>query len=176
MIRKEFITGLIVLSLAPAVLGQQQKIGYINSDEILSRMPEYEGIDQQLRVVAQEWRNEMQDMAEEIEQLEEEFDSREILYTDEEREEKRQEINRKKQELEEYRNQKFGPEGDYYIEQQELLEPIQRKIFDAIERIADEEGFDFVFDRASNTSMLFSDPQWNLNEEVLLELGIEPDE
>lgn len=176
MMKSVFIVGFVLWVLPAAVLSQQQKVGYVNTDEILAEIPEYDGIDQQLRTQGQQWRNELREIQAEIDTLEAEYEAREILYTDELREEKQEEIRQKEQEYEEFQNQKFGPDGEYFTVQQELLEPIQRKIFEAINRVADEEGFDFVFDRAGNTSLLHADTEWNLNEQVLLELGIEEDE
>lgn len=151
---------------------QQQTIGYVDTDLILSQIPEYEGIEEQLELISEEWREELDTMDQEIEELKEDFNAKEILYTDELREEKEQEIANLVKEREAYMEEKFGPEGDYYTRQQELLEPIQRKVYDAIRAVADREGIDFVFDRAQNASLLFADKAWNLNEEVLEELGI----
>jgi outer membrane protein len=69
-------------------------------------------------------------------------------------------------------NQKFGSEGEYFQKQQELLAPIQRSVYEAVTAVAQRQSIDFVFDRARNTSLLFGQKQWNLNEDVLQELGI----
>ncbi|MGK7389960.1 MAG: OmpH family outer membrane protein, partial [Candidatus Cyclobacteriaceae bacterium M2_1C_046] len=79
------------------------------------------------------------------------------------------------QQRQQYLEQKFGSEGDYFQQQKELLEPIQRKVFEAITVVAEREGFDFIFDRTQNNDILFARDQWNLNDEVLLELGIATD-
>lgn len=150
----------------------QQKIGYVNTDTIMEQIPEYQGIQQQLTIISDGWRQELQTMEQQIDSLRNEFESKEILYTDEQRAEKRQELQTRIQQREQYLNDKFGPEGAYYQKQQELLEPIQRRIYEAITAIAQREGFDFIFDRARNTSLLFGQNQWNLNEEVLRELDI----
>lgn len=157
-------------------LAQDQKIGFVNTDVILSKIPEYQGIEQQLQKVSQEWKQEIDRMRQEIERLKEDFAAREILYTEEIKNQKQQEIQNKVQQLEQFRDQKFGPQGDYFTRQQELLEPIQERVFNAISTVAEQEGFDFVFDRSQQTGLMFGRPEWNLNEEVLVELGITPDE
>lgn len=151
---------------------QDQKIGYVNTDVILNEIPEYKGIEQQIRVIGEQWRAELEQMEQEIDTLREEFEAKEILYTDEIRQEKQLQIKQKQQARQQYVEQKFGPEGDYFKKQQELLEPIQRNIYEAVTVVANRGDFDFVFDRAKNSSMLFSQKQWNLNEEVLQELGV----
>lgn len=169
----------ILLAFSFLVYGSamaQQKTGYVDTDLLVSRIPEYQSIQQQLRLISQEWRAEIDDMQQEIEALKEDFEAREILYTEELRNQKEQEINSKIQQREQYLEQKFGPEGEYFQKQKELLEPIQRKVFEAITIVAERDGFDFIFDRSQNTNILFAQEEWNLNDEVLLELGISPDD
>lgn len=151
---------------------QEQKIGYVNTDIILNEIPEYKGIQQQLRVISEQWRAELQEMQRQIDALKEEFEAKEILYTDEIRKQKQLEIEKKQQARQQYVEQKFGPEGEYFQRQQELLEPIQRNIYEAITVVAREGDYDFIFDRAKKSSLLFSQKQWNLNEDVLQQLGV----
>ncbi len=162
----------IVVVAATAGVAQNQKIGYVNTDDILSRMSEYQGIQKQLEAVSSERNAKLEEMQQEIDQLKEDFEAKEILYTDELKKQKQQEIQNKIEARQQYLDEKFGAKGEYFQTQKELLEPIQRKIFEAINTVANNQNFDFVFDRAQNTSMLFSVNEWNLNEEVLQELGI----
>jgi len=161
----------LVVSLDTAS-AQEQKIGFIDSDVILQQMPEYTGIEERLDLLSENWEQEVSEMEQEIEELEREFEAREILCTDEIREERLNEIEQKKEELDRYIEDKFGPQGEYYTRQQELLEPIQRLVFEALNRVASRNSYDFVFDRAQNTQFLFVQEQWNLTEQVMVELGI----
>lgn len=165
------LLSLLVVWAGPA-LAQDQKIGYVNTDYILSNMSEYEGIQQKLRSISSEWNDQLEEMKNEIETLKEDFQAKEILYTDELRAEKKKEIQNLVKQRQDFLDQKFGAEGEYFLKQKELLEPIQRKVFQAIDAVAERRGFDFVFDRAQNSSMLYSTQEWNLNDEVLQELGI----
>ena len=151
---------------------QDQKIGYVNTDEILAQMPEYQGIQEQLSTLSSEWNKQLDSMEQEIEQLKEDFEAKEILYTEELKKQKQQEIQNKIQQRQQYVDEKFGAKGEYFQKQKELLEPIQRKVFEAINQVANDQDFDFVFDRAQNSNMLFGEQEWNLNQEVLQELGI----
>lgn len=168
-----FSTVGIILSTAVSVPAQNQKIGFIDSDLILESMPEYSGIEQRISLLSDTWRREINELEREIEDLETDFEAREILFTDEIREQRLEEINLKRTELDRYIEEKFGPQGEYFTRQKELLEPIQRQIFEALTRIANRDQFDFVFDRSQDTRFLFVRQQWNLTEEVMLELGIE---
>jgi len=151
---------------------QEQKIGYVDTDYILSKMPEYQGVQQQLNSISSEWNKKLSEMQDEIDQLRQDFQAKEILYTDELRKEKQQEIQNKIKERQQYMEQKFGDKGEYFQKQKDLLEPIQRNVFNAINAVAKRQNFDFVFDQAQNSSMLYSVQKWNLNNQVLQELGI----
>lgn len=169
----------VLLAFTCVVAGNasaQQKTGYVDTDFLVSKIPEYESIQQQLRSLSREWRAELEEMQQEIDKLKEDFAAREILYTEEIRQQKEQQINIRIKQRQQYLEQKFGSEGEYFQKQKELLEPIQRKIFEAITVVAEREGFDFIFDRSQNTNILFARRQWNLNDEVLLELGISPED
>ena len=166
----------IYLFISLNTQAQGQKFGYVNTDVILSQIPEYKNIERELDLIGNEWRDQLNTMQEEIDRLKEDFSSKEILYTDEIRKQKEEEIKQKVQQRQQYLEQKFGSEGEYFQKQQELLEPIQRRVYEAISVIAEREGFDFIFDRSQNASLIYSATDWNLNNKVLLELGIAVDE
>jgi outer membrane protein len=163
---------LALLSVSP-LFGQDQKIGFIDSDVIMENMPEYAGIEQRLSLISENWRREIAEKEREIEELQQEFEAREILFTDEIRQQRINEIHAKQDQLERFIEDRFGPRGEYFSRQKELLEPIQRQIFDALNRVAERDSYDFVFDRAQDTKFLYVRQEWNLTQEVMLELGID---
>lgn len=167
------IAALFFLLIGAPLNAQDQKIGFIDSDVVLQNMPEYSGIEQQLQLLSENWRDEISELENEIRELEEDFEAREILFTEEIRRERLAEIEQKTRQLENYVDEKFGPDGDYFTRQQELLEPMQRSIFNALNQVASRDGFDFVFDRAEDIRFLYTREQWNLTEDVMLELGID---
>ena len=164
--------GCVTLFIASVASAQEQKIGYVDTDYILSQMSEYEGVEQQLSSISSEWNAQLEEMKNEIEDLKQDFQAKEILYTDEQRSQEQQEIQNKVQQRQQFLDQKFGSEGEYFTKQQELLKPLQRKIFNAINAVAKRQNFDFVFDRAQKSNMLYSVEEWNLNDEVLEELDV----
>ena len=171
---KRSILFLFILILAGSeAYAQNQKIGFIDSDYILSRMPEYSGLEQRLRALTEEWREDIEELDREIDQLEREYSAREILYTDEVRRQRINEIETKKRQREQYINSRYGPEGEYFRQQQLILEPLQRRIIEAVERISSRDNFDFVFDRSGDFLFLYARSQWNLSDDVLLELGVQ---
>lgn len=161
---------------AQKTYAQDQKIGYFDSDYILSNLPEYNGLEQQLELIASQWRAELEQMQNELNQLKEDFEAKEILYTPEIRKQKQDEINQKMNDIRFFREQKFGPDGEYFQRQQELLEPIQRQVFEAVQAVAARNGYDFVFDRAGDIRLVYARNEWSIDEEILIELGIDINE
>ncbi|MEQ8523217.1 OmpH family outer membrane protein [Gracilimonas sp.] len=175
-LHKYLIITVLFAGLSQTLWAQEQKIGFYESDYILQQIPEYEGIQQQLDLLSSQWKEQVEELENEIQQLQEDYEAKEILYTDEIRNQKRQEIAQKKREKEQFLAQKFGPEGEYFSRQRELLEPIQRQIFTAVRAVAQKQSFDFVFDRSGDIYMVYANNEYNLNDDILLELGIEIEE
>lgn len=173
---KRLLPAFIILLLFSAtnLFAQNQKTGFFDSELIMQNMPEYEGIEQRLNLLSEGWRDEIRQLENEIEELEEDFEAREILFTEDVRQQRLNEIRNLQQQRDRLVQEKFGPEGEYFTTQQELLEPIQREIFEALTQVARRQNFDFVFDRAQMTTLLFMDDEWNLTRDVMLEMGMDP--
>ncbi|WP_457653097.1 OmpH family outer membrane protein [Rhodocaloribacter sp.] len=153
----------------------QQKIAYVDSDYILQRLPEYQTIQNQVDRLMQEWETELKKKKEEVDELFREYQARELLYTNEERQRKRDEIVQAEEEVERLRVKYFGPEGELFQQQDQLMRPLQERILGAIEEVATREGYDFVFDKSGDFIFLFAREQYNLSNQVLEELGIDVD-
>ena len=173
MIYKSISVIIGLLFVSTIGFAQDQKIGFFESDVILAKLPEYSGIEQRLQLISDGWREELQDMEDEITALEEDYAAKEILYTEDIRKEKQLEIKQKKKARDTFLNQKYGPQGEYFKRQDELLEPIMRQVYTAVREVANKQDFDFVFDRSGDIYIVFALNEWNLNEAILLELGIE---
>ena len=168
---------LAVLAVAmPASVFAQQRIGYVDSESILSRTPEYATVQQQLDRMAQEWQGEVEERRSEVEEMFREYQARELLYTNEERQRKREEIVQAEDEVERLRMQYFGPEGDLFQQQEQLMRTIQEKVLADIEEVAERENYDYVFDKGGDYLFMFAREEFNLSDEVLLELGIDVDD
>lgn len=171
IIHSALVVGLLLCWINEAT-GQQQKIGYVDTNYILAQMPEYEGIQQQLKSMGAEWNKKLNEMDAEIERIRSDFESKKVLYTDNQKKEKQQDIAAKVEARRQFMEQKFGAEGEYFQKQKELLEPIQQTVFNAVTTVANRQGIDFVFDRAQNSGLLYGNKEFNLNEEILQEMDI----
>lgn len=151
----------------------QQKIGYVDSEEILAKLPDYATVQQQLDRMAQEWQTELEKEQREVDDMFREYQARELLYTGEERQRKRQQIVQSEEQVERLRIQYFGPEGELFKQQERLMRPIQDRVLAAIEAVATRLDYDYVFDKGGDYLFMFAREQFDLNEEVLDELGID---
>jgi outer membrane protein len=138
-------------------------------------MPEYATVQQKLDKLEQKWRSEIQEKQQEVRKLEQEFEARELLYTEEERKDKRRAIQTARKEVERLRQQYFGPEGQLYTRQQDLMRPLQERILKATERVATAEGYDYVVDKTGEALFLYAREEHDLSDRVLRELGITVD-
>ncbi|HMB92249.1 MAG TPA: OmpH family outer membrane protein [Rhodothermales bacterium] len=161
--------GILLSSAAMA----QQKLAYVDSEYIFSKLPEFATMQQQLDRMAQEWQTELETQQREVDEMFQEYQARELLYTQEERQRKRDEIVRAEEELERQRMQYFGPEGEMFRQQEQLLKPLQERVLAVIEEVATTEGYDYVFDKSGDVLFLYARDEYDLSDQVLEELGIE---
>ena len=166
----------IVFSLSGSAVNAQQKIGYVDSDYILEQVPEFATIQQNIDRQAKEWETEIQESQSNVDEMFREYQARELLYTKEERQRKQEEIVQAEEEAERLRMRYFGPEGELFVQQDNLMRPLQEKLVKAIEVVAATDGFDYIFDKSGDFLFLFAREQFDLSDRVLEELGIEIDE
>ncbi|OZC02941.1 OmpH family outer membrane protein [Rubricoccus marinus] len=166
-----FLPVLALLLLATPLAAQQQ-IAHVDSELILSRLPEFQSLQQEIERLTTQYQGEVDALDREAEALASEFAGRELLYTDQERRAKQGEIQAKRQESVALRRRYFGPQGELVRDQQQRLRPIQERVLDAVATVASETGYDYVLDRSGEVVFLFAKPQHDLTERVLDELGV----
>ncbi len=149
-----------------------QRFGYIDTKFILSKMPEYAKAQQEIDLLSQGWEKEVQDMQKEIEGLYAALKAEQVLLTEEMKEERMQVIRQKEAEMKEYQRKVFGFGGLLFLKQQELLKPVQDKVFDAVDKVAKQNNLAIVFDKAEQLVMIYTDPRYDYTDFVLDELGL----
>jgi len=170
------VGGLMCLLLAAPSAEAQQRIAYVDSEAVLEQLPAYASVQQELDRIADDMEAEIREKDQEVDRMFEEYQARELLYTQEERERRRQEIVQAEEDVERLREQYFGPEGEFFQRQDEQLRPLQEQILAAVEVVADEEGYDYVFDRSGDFLFLYAAREYNVTTQVLRELGIDVEE
>ena len=159
----------IILFLISYLVNAQRsvKIGYIDTEYILENLPEYNQVSDRLEEKAAGWKKEIEDRSRKIEQKKEALNSERILLTDEMIDEIEEEITLDEEELSEYQQKRFGPRGDLIIQKQQLIQPIQDQIFNAIRELAESKNYDFIFDKSADIVMLYSDKRFDVSDQIL---------
>ena len=159
----------ILLLLVTYIVSAQRsvKIGYIDTEYILENLPEYNQVSERLEEKAADWKKEIEDRKRKIDQKKEGLISERILLTDEMIDEIEEEITLDEEELSEYQQKRFGPRGDLIIQKQQLIQPIQDQIFNAIRELAESKNYDFIFDKSADIVMLYSDKRFDVSEQIL---------
>ncbi len=149
-----------------------QKYGYIDSDYILESVPEYKEAKDKLNKLADRWTKDIEDRYAVLKMKKDNFAREEVLLPSEEKAKRKEEISKLETEVLELQKMRFGVSGDYFNKRQELIKPIQDKVFDALQKIASKKNYTFVFDKANQSNLVYADSKTDLSNDVLKELGI----
>jgi outer membrane protein len=154
-----------------ASVSQAQKFAYVDSDYILERIPEYASAEDQLEKLSVNWQSEIEEVYQQIDVLYKKYQADKILLTQEMKNKRESEIINKEKDAKELQRKRFGPEGDLYKKRTELVKPIQYKVYNAIQDFSNEKRYDIIFDKSSNLTMLFSNPDLDKSDDILKMLG-----
>jgi outer membrane protein len=164
----------IILFIALAIMSttvSAQRFAYVDTDYILSNIPEYESAQTSLDGIADTWKQEIGKRQQEIEKAYRKFQDEQYLLTEEQKEQRIASIESKERDLKDYQKQKFGYEGELFRKRQELIKPIQDKVFNAIEEFAKARAYEFIFDKASSTTILYANSKNDRSDDILKKLG-----
>jgi len=168
-------SALIILILLGTMTGAfAQRFAYVNTDYILANIPAFEEAQDKIDAMSEEWGQEIAKKQKGIEELYRKFQNEQYLLTEEVKKERISQIESKERELKDYQKSKFGYEGELFQKREELIKPIQDDVFAAIEKLAKDRGYDFIFDKANSTTVLFANTKNDRSDDVLRALGITP--
>jgi outer membrane protein len=149
-----------------------QRFGYIDTDFILNKMPEYKKAQDEINQLSQAWEKEVQDMQKKIEGMYAALQAEQVLLTEEMKKERTEAIQKKEAELKEYQKKVFGFGGLFFLKKQELIKPIQDKVWDAVDKVCKENSLAIMFDKAGELVMIYTDPRHDYTDFVLDQLGL----
>ncbi len=158
---------ILTLLMALSSLVYAQKFAYVDSDYILERIPEYGSAQDQIEKLSLNWQSEIEEVYQEIDLMYKKYQADKILLTQEMKNKRESDIINKEKEAKELQRKRFGPDGDLYKKRQELVKPIQDKIYNAIQDFSNEKRYDIIFDKSSNLIMLFSNPDLDKSDDIL---------
>ncbi len=161
---------LLILTLFSATLFAQspQKIGYVDSQTILTQLPEAIKAQSDLDALSSMWSNQLDSMTLSYQQLLTDYQKQTSTMTEDQKLSKQQELIAMEQKILGFRNQKFGqPNGEIYAKQDEIFEPVKKKIYSGIEQVAKSEGMQFIFDKSGDILLLYADAAYDITFKVL---------
>lgn len=165
----------IILVMAIAIAGvlgaHAQKFAMVDMEYILKNVPTYEMANEQLNQLSQRWQKEIEALGKEAETLYQSYLADKVFLTAEQAKKREEEVVAKETQATELRYKYFGPEGELYKKQQTLLKPVQDDVYNAVKKVAEERGYQAVFDRASASDIIFASPRIDISNEVLAKLG-----
>jgi Skp family chaperone for outer membrane proteins len=143
------------------------RIGYIDTEYILQNVPEYQEANSQLEAKVQKWKTDVEQRLSALEQKKKQLNSESVLLTPELIEERQEEITVEENDILDYQQKRFGPNGDLIIQRKQLMQPVQDQIFAAVQEIATNKQYDFVFDKSADVVMLYSADRFDISDQVL---------
>lgn len=161
----------LILAIAGISFGFAQKFAYVDSEYILSNIPEFEEAQAEVDALSIKWQQEIEAKFTELDALYKKFQNEAPLLTQELKKRRENEIIQKEKEVKDMQKKRFGTDGDLFKKRQELIRPIQDKIYTAIEKRALSKAYVFVFDRSENANILFADPKIDISNDVLEDMG-----
>jgi len=161
------LIGIIALTSLSLNAQRGVRIGYIDTEYILQNVPEYQEASSQLESKVQKWKGEIETKLGQIEQKRNDLSNESVLLTPELVKEREEDILFEEKEILDYQQKRFGPNGDLMIQKKQLVQPIQDQIFAAVQDIAANRKYDFVFDKSADLTMLYSAERFDISEQVL---------
>lgn len=152
-----------------------QRYAYVDTQYILSEMPEYAEAQEQLNTLSIEWQNEIELLFNDVDKRRKEYEVEAILLPAEIKKQREKEIANAELTAKQMQKKRFGVGGDLFNKREELIKPIQDRIFDAIQQIAADRNYAFVFDKANQSNLLYADPKYDISDQVIRKMGIKID-
>lgn len=164
MFKKIISTALFALALT--AFATAQRIAFVDVTAVLESLPEYQKSQEQLDKVATQWRQDIAVEQDKIKGMYSKYQAEQVLLSEEMKKQREEEIMTKEKEVREMQRQKFGPEGALFKKREELVKPIQDKVYTTIQQYAETKGFEFIFDKGSASGMLYADKKNDKTEDI----------
>ena len=167
--KKLFI--IAIMAVAGVIGAHAQKFALVDMDYVLRNVPAYEMANEQLNQVSLRWEKEVAELSKEAETMYKNYQADMVFLTDDQKKKREEEIVAKEKDVTDTRYKYFGPEGELYKKRQSLMKPIQEDVYNAVKAVAEEKGYQVIFDRASSQSIVFASPRIDVSNDVLAKLG-----
>src|SRR3954469_8607910 len=164
-----FIAGSLLLM---TTAGLAQKYAIIDTRYILDKMPDYSQAQKQLDAIAADWQKDIDGRQGSLDKMYKDYEAEQVMLSDDLKKKREDQLFIKEKELRDLQRQRFGFEGDLFKRRQELIKPIQDKVYNAVQKLAVQRGYDFILDKSEGITVIFADPKLEKSEDVLKDLGV----
>jgi outer membrane protein len=167
---KSFI--LSIFFIAAIFNGSAQRYAVIDTKYILQKLPDYNSAQKKLDQFSEQWQQEIDKKSADLDKMYKNFDAEQVMLSDDLKKKREDELFNRDKELRELQRKRFGYEGDIFKKRQELIKPIQDKVYNAVQRLAVAKSYDFILDKSEGITIIFADPKLDKSDDVLRELGV----
>lgn len=168
---RNFFTAIMLLATTLAFSQAAAKFAYVDTEYILGQIPEYKAAQTELDKISVQWQKEIESKYADIDKLYKAYQADAILLTDDMKKKRENEIINREKEVKDLQKQRFGVDGELFKKRQELVKPIQDKVYNAIKSVAEKRGFGFVMDKSGQVALLYASAKYDLSDDVLANLG-----
>ena len=162
----------VVSFLLLSFTATSQKYAIIDTRYILDKMPDYKEAQKQLDEIAAGWQKDIDGKQADLDKMYKDFEAEQVMLTEELKKKREDQLFNKEKELRDLQRKRFGFEGDLFKKRQELIKPIQDKVYNAVQKMAVARGYDFVLDKSEGITIIFADPKLDKSEDILKDLGV----
>jgi len=170
--KKILIFVMFILLLCAVQTSAQVKIGYFNSEAIMKQLPDAQDAQRQLDQFVADWQQELNKMQDEWKKKFDDYDKRKLIMTEQRRADAERELREMDQKIVDFRTQKFGQNGELFNKQNELMKPVQDRVFKAVQDMAREDGYDYVFDKSGDILLMYANEKYDLTQKVFAKLKV----
>ncbi|MBX3163182.1 MAG: OmpH family outer membrane protein [Bacteroidetes bacterium] len=166
-----FFTAMLLFTASFAFSQAAAKFAYVDTEYIMGQIPEYKAAQTELDKTSAQWQKEIENKYADIDKLYKAYQADAILLTDDMKKKRENEIINREKEAKELQKQRFGVDGELFKKRQELVKPLQDKVYNAIKSVAEKKGYGFVIDKSGQTALLYASAKYDLSDDVLVSLG-----
>ena len=161
-----------IAAMLVSIAGFAQRYAIVDSKYILDKLPEYKEAQTKLDQFSIQWQKDIDDKQQALDKMYKNFEAEQVMLSDELKKKREDELFIREKELRDLQRQRFGFEGDLFKKRQELVKPVQDRVYNAIQKIAVNRQYDFILDKSEGITVIFADPKLDRSEDVLKELGV----
>lgn len=154
-----------------ALAANAQRYAILDTKFILDRLPEYKDAQKKLDQFSETWQKELDGLQTGLDRMYRDFEAEQVMLSDDLKKKREDELFNREKQLRDLQRQRFGYEGDLFKKRQELIKPVQDKVYNAVQKLAVEKGYDFILDKSEGITVIFADPKLDRSEDILKMLG-----